>query len=231
MKNKIILSIGMISLLSLELQAIDGKHAGLANSGVNGGDICAYCHTPHGANLGPTGPAPIWNKGTSPTTFEMYGTTIAGTNTANQPTNQSLACLSCHDGVSAMNAVVNAPGSGYQGRFSANPLLAGTYLLNGNGDQTVDIMEQIPTKAVGFDGFKNDHPISIKYNEGRGSLRPTTTNLTNWLGASKIADLLRGPNKDTVECASCHDPHNNYNSLYRRTSQAGSGLCFGCHDK
>ena len=237
MKKKILLSLSAFTFFSVELLAIDGKHNGLSISSVNGGDICVYCHTPHAANKGPTGPTPIWNKGTSPTDFDMYGTTLAGTETAAQPTNQSLACLSCHDGVSAMNAVVNAPGSGFQGRFAVNPLDASTYLLNGNGGITTDVMGfgdlgGGATKAIGVDGFTNDHPISIKYNVGRGSLKPTETVLTGWLGATKVADLLRGPNRDTVECASCHDPHNNHNSLYRRFDNSnGSGLCFGCHDK
>lgn len=68
------------------------------NSSDNG-EICVYCHTPHAANTAFTG-APLWNKATPTGTFTMYGSTIAGTNTEASPASPSLACLSCHDGVS-----------------------------------------------------------------------------------------------------------------------------------
>lgn len=238
MKNKIILSLGVISLLSIKLFAVQGMHGALATGNGDNGEVCVYCHTPHAANT-TNGLTPLWNKPTSSLVAEMgdgypmYGETIAGTTTAAQPMNQSLACLSCHDGVSAMNAVVNAPGSGYG---QADGLI---------GYDNKKIMQPSITK-VGFvgmafnsstgqlmdnPGLQNDHPVSIQYNEGRGSLKPTSTPLVNWVGASKISDLLRGPNKDRVECASCHDPHTMVNDMYRRTSNDNSQLCFGCHDK
>ena len=242
MKNKIILSVGILSLLSGKLLAIDGAHQGLAVSAVLDGAICVYCHTPHGANTTANGTKPLWNKGTSPTTFSMYGTTIAGSTTAEQPTGQSLACLSCHDGVSAMNAVINAPGSGFRAGYAINSLDTNTYLLNSNAGLTKKIMpwgsydplfpNNGASKAIGKDGLSNDHPLSIVYVEGRGSLRPTSAPLTGWIGAQTVKDLLRGPSKDTVQCASCHDPHNDANGLYRRIDNSnGSKLCFGCHDK
>ena len=80
----------------------------------------------------------------------------------------------------------------------------------------------------------NDHPIGVTYTPGFASLRPVTTTLAsiemynikslvagdpNTIGrgdnywsvfgyinaTATIQDLLRG--SDTVECASCHDPH------------------------
>lgn len=231
MKHKVIWSIfSVILILPINLLALDGKHLGLTNDNIGGGAICIYCHTPHAAN---PGMSPLWNKGKSPTNFTMYGTTIAGTDTATQPLDESLSCLSCHDGVSAMNSVVNAPGRGAQVGFSVNTLLTDsvTYLLNPSLDDAKDVMESVATKAVGFDGLTNDHPISIEYIEDRGGLRATSTPLTDWIGASTIRDLLRGPNKDMVQCTSCHDPHNNFNSLYKRASMNGSKLCLGCHNK
>ncbi|MDQ1264706.1 MAG: hypothetical protein QG559_1707, partial [Campylobacterota bacterium] len=81
----------------------------LASSTADNGEICVYCHTPHAANTAFTG-APLWNKATPSGTFTMYGSTIAGTATDATPNSPSLACLSCHDGASAIDSIVNAPG-------------------------------------------------------------------------------------------------------------------------
>lgn len=80
-----------------------------------GGEVCVFCHTPHGANPVSPGDAPLWNRAlpdsgsftpyTSPN-FDAAGTT-PGT-----PKGVSLACLSCHDGTVAFDAMINAPGSG-----------------------------------------------------------------------------------------------------------------------
>ena len=238
MKNKFILSIGALALLSSNLLALYGPHKGLAASSAatDNDEVCVYCHTPHAANNAFDGPVPLWNKPTTQVTFYMYGAsdpgvagrTIAGTMTDAQPTDQSLACLSCHDGVSAMDSVINAPGSG---RY--NP--AGTP-IGGYAPGVVANMVTAEERAVGFRSatsgsfgdMRNDHPISIQYIEGRASLKPKNTPLTNWLGASTINDVLRN---GKVQCSSCHDPHDNTNQLYKRASNAGSALCLSCHNK
>ncbi|MCF6310602.1 MAG: cytochrome c3 family protein [Sulfurimonas sp.] len=229
---------GLLHILFIELLAMDGYHSTLApSSGAANDQVCIYCHVPHAAN-GASSIGPLWNKRASLKTFEMYGTTMAGNPTAGAPTNQSAACLSCHDGVSAMNSVINAPGSGNQNIYAVNPLNPTTFLLAGPGDPTAIRVMGAFISAVGYDELTNDHPISIKYIVGNAGLRETNTVLsttnsggTAWLGATVVKDLLRGPNKDTVECVSCHDPHNGYFSMYRRMNNNNSDLCFGCHDK
>ena len=246
MKNKIILSLGVISLLSVKLLAVDGWHGALVTGNGDNNEVCVYCHTPHGAASGELAPIPLWNKPLSkgvadpstafndaPATYPMYGETIAGTSTAAIPQNQSLACLACHDGVSAMNSVINAPGAGYG---QADGLIGyDNEKVMPNSIFTVGFVGTAFNPSTGTltynNGLANDHPVSIPYIAGKGSLKPIDTPLVNWVGAKKIADLLRGPNKDQVECASCHDPHTMQNDMYRRTSNNNSQLCFGCHDK
>ncbi|MGE5623043.1 MAG: hypothetical protein ACM3WS_07810 [Bacillota bacterium] len=75
------------------------------------GEVCVYCHTPHGANTTIT--LPLWNrtiKATMYTTYNQLGTSTL-TQTVAQPGNNSLACLSCHDGQSAVDSIINMPGS------------------------------------------------------------------------------------------------------------------------
>ncbi len=73
------------------------------------GEVCVYCHTPHGANTTTT--APLWNRTMKVTTYTTYSSaTLSGT--VSQPGPNSLTCLSCHDGQTAVDSVINMPGSG-----------------------------------------------------------------------------------------------------------------------
>ena len=76
------------------------------------GEVCVYCHTPHGANT--SAAAPLWNRLLPTTTYTTYDqlNTSSLTQTVSQPGAASLPCLSCHDGSQAVDAIINMPGSG-----------------------------------------------------------------------------------------------------------------------
>ena len=209
------------------------------------GEVCVYCHTPHAANTAFDG-APLWNKASGVAkTYMMYGatvagnagTTIAGNSTDATPASPSLACLSCHDGISAIDSIVNAPGSGMNAVAGTNSIVGAlTTTYGGNIGGTPGTTT--PTTEI---NLANDHPVSIAYVAGSASLRATDTLLTAtgdtvaWVGATDIASLLRNGN---VECGSCHDPHNGGKTQgvdtevnFLRHSNASSNLCIGCHDK
>jgi predicted CXXCH cytochrome family protein len=228
-------------------------NAALATDTADNGEICVYCHTPHAANTAFTG-APLWNKGDAALTdYMMYGasvvntagSTIAGTSTAAKPASPSLACLSCHDGASAIDSIVNAPGSGMREYATAGVTditeIGTTYGGNIGGtveDAGLTNGTTTTTTTTGNVNLSNDHPVSITYNEGRAGLVATTTALTGWIGASTVGDLLRGATNNQVECGSCHDPHNGGNTQgtstevnFLRKSNTGSALCLGCHNK
>ena len=212
--------------------------AGWAGAADNG-EICVYCHTPHAGNT--LTDVPLWNKAANTTTFTMYAATIGGTAQAAGVANPSLACLSCHDGVSSIDSIINAPGSGL-GSITANDTMSA--LTDGTVYSTVSNLTA---------DLRKTHPISIPYNGTDGatnaaevgspaSLRPKTADLATvsgsaWIGAETIQDLLRG-GSDNIECASCHDPHNGGNTQgtatevnFLRHSNTNSNLCLGCHDK
>jgi len=196
-----------------------------ASAGQQNGEICVWCHTPHSANTGFTG-APLWNKATPAATYTMYGTTIAGTPTDAAPAGISKACLSCHDGVSAINSIVNQGGSGgvvpagTNAAFGVTP--AGTASVMPAGAATVGT------------SLADDHPVSLTYTAGKAGLKATTTAF----GTSTIAALLRG---GKVECSSCHDPHVATGDIglggiaagpmMLRSSNASSAFCLACHAK
>lgn len=76
------------------------------------GEVCVYCHTPHAANTAQ--PLPLWNRTMvqrTYTTYNLLGTSSL-TQTVMQPGAASLSCLSCHDGQTAVDSIINMPGSG-----------------------------------------------------------------------------------------------------------------------
>src|SRR3989338_4193241 len=74
------------------------------------GEICVYCHTPHGANG--TINAPLWNRTNKANTYTLYNIPLTSGQAPTQPGVSSLTCLSCHDGTVAIDSIVNMPGSG-----------------------------------------------------------------------------------------------------------------------
>lgn len=142
------------------------KHnLGSGGTGVNSFDgtaeICVFCHTPHGADT--TAAVPLWNRklalATSYQTYNSLGTSSLDGATA--PVGSvSIACLSCHDGVQAMNTMINQPGSG--GYNAAGADLAGTWT---GANQTLGKIGAGLITNIGQD-LKNDHPIGIQYGGG-----------------------------------------------------------------
>ncbi|MBF8271145.1 MAG: hypothetical protein HW380_250 [Magnetococcales bacterium] len=81
------------------------------------GEVCVYCHTPHGANENID--VPLWNRTIKNNTYQTYSQmgTSSLTSEVNQPGITSLTCLSCHDGTVAIDSIINMPGSS---RYNAN---------------------------------------------------------------------------------------------------------------
>ncbi len=98
-----------------------------------GGEICKPCHTPHDAypyGAGNTVKRVLWNHQETVQTFTMYVTLTGNSGT---PDGTSLMCLSCHDGVTAMD--------NYGGNTGGSTVMSGSF-----GTDLTD-----------------DHPIGIEY--------------------------------------------------------------------
>lgn len=173
----------------------------------NTGDACAGCHTPHNANT--SYKAVLWNRSYVPTatTFTPYdintnpdfkgGAVSLGSSSA-----VSLLCMSCHDGTSALNAVIN-PASG-------------TTFKTG----TVSTATRLGTDLT------NDHPVGFSYDAsitGQG----TPAKLVQTPDATKVK-LFGAAGARRVECASCHDAHTNA-AGFLRSPNTNSSMCFACH--
>ncbi len=76
----------------------------------NYGEVCVYCHTPHGANS--QSGAPLWNRTINTGSYTTYNFPLMSEQTPTQPGSASVACLSCHDGTIAIDSIINMPGPG-----------------------------------------------------------------------------------------------------------------------
>lgn len=148
------------------------------------GEVCVYCHTPHGANAAVQ--LPLWNHTIKTTTYTTYS--ALGTSSLTQPITQpganSLSCLSCHDGQVAIDSIINMPGSGrYQASQASaqdNGFLSTWSNPSGLGPfNHLSLTECMSCHAsgAGFVGagatdftvfrigtdLRDDHPIGVRY--------------------------------------------------------------------
>jgi len=149
-------------------------------------EVCVYCHTPHGANR--TIDAPLWNRTLLVTTYQTYD--LLGTPSITQPVGPpgaaSLTCLSCHDGTTAVDSIINMPGSGRynpaQETLQNNDFLntwnnrrgpdaaahaglnqAGCLACHTPGGTVIQAgATDFTAFAIGTD-LRNDHPVGIRF--------------------------------------------------------------------
>ncbi|HHI94647.1 MAG TPA: hypothetical protein ENK04_14245 [Gammaproteobacteria bacterium] len=156
------------------------------------GEVCVYCHTPHGANKQIN--APLWNRTiNNVSNYTVYDTptTIGLEGRLGVPGPNSLTCLSCHDGTIAIDSVLNMPGSGGYGNTevgtsnlafldqwpdngrpgtSGNHFTLGPELGNGDIGSACALCHSAPNSVIpdfrlfmlGTD-LRNDHVIGITF--------------------------------------------------------------------
>lgn len=170
----------------------------------NYGEVCVYCHTPHGGQTA----APLWNRAFGVGPYQMYTSPTIEMTIDPQPTGVSLACLSCHDGTIGIDVVTNPPNLS---TATATARTLSDIYPSGND----------AFKNLGTD-LRNDHPISILYD-------PVADPMFNPVASVTGAGLKLYSGK--VQCGTCHNPHNKTNVPFLRRSNTNSDLCLTCHIK
>jgi len=224
-------------------------------------EICVFCHTPHGSNTTAVVPLWNRNMPDPAiyTTYDALGTsTLDGT--VMQVGSVSLACLSCHDGTQSMDSVINAPGSGgynpagaripgttwtgttvnAAGELQAGITLIGTDLRN---DHPVGI--QYAGGGISHSA-PNPGPTAFGDPDFRDVLHTQINSVDYWwVDVNSDSNRTRQDiilytrdntagtigNEPFVECASCHDPHEDAYGTFLRMSNDSSNLCLACHVK
>lgn len=205
---------GMVAQVQMESKMLRTKH----NLGVSGtgtiraateNQLCVFCHTPHvpKENAAPQ----LWNRPGTNAAYTLYSSdylTSLTYDTPDQPKQRSKLCLSCHDGTIAIGAVLNNQGS--------------TPILMQNNVTTM------PEEAAGFIGtsLANDHPVGYKYLTAKD---PELAN-RGWPWNTPVKLDPDDP-QGTVECQSCHDPHDDQFGKFLRMSNTDANLCTHCHQK
>ena len=167
-------------------------------------DSCSVCHVPKSLESGQT---PLWNHEVTSESFQMYpsGGTIDGS-IDGVPSRVTKLCLSCHDGVTAVDAFGGEDGS-----------------------MTLRSIDSGGSSIIGL-VLGDDHPVSITYTSSvaarDGELHDPSV-ASSGLGGTIQNDMLVN---DQVECTSCHDVHDTKNNPYMlRKPNARSALCLTCH--
>jgi len=203
--------------------------------------VCIFCHTPHNSNVNETyttdpniiGSAGsmngvfLWNRALPNRSFQLYSSATMD-HTVGQPGTLSLMCLSCHDGVGAMNVLLNYSASGQPGGLFADQF--GDFSLNDPSVGPLNIGEAVCTGSActGGDELRNDHPIGFVYG---GSA--TDAGLNDIASMSAAMQRRFSVTGNRMECSTCHNPHldNFTGNNFLVIDNAGSALCFECHNK
>ena len=211
MRSRVVL-VALAASVALAAPAVAQKSAMLGGAHDvratgNTGDACGGCHTPHNANT--SYKALLWNRSYVPTAaaFTPYDTNTnpdfkGGAVSLGSSSATSLLCMSCHDGTSALNAVVVTP--------SNTTFKTGTVSS---------------ANLLGVD-LSNDHPVGFSYDAsitGQG----TPAKLVQSPDPTKVK-LFGAAGSRRVECSSCHDAHTNA-ARFLRSPNTNSAMCLACH--
>lgn len=188
--------------------------------------VYAYCHTPHhkldsGSKLTYN---PLWSHTINNENYKAYDSATFNSDFSkigDPLVGPSRLCLSCHDGVIAIDQHYNANGTAKGDKLTNDTWDAIAVGKDQDGNSTV-----ANTHPIGFDitAITNEKYPEIKL----GLDGPMKTK------GRTLASLGFAQNgKNYFTCSSCHDVHNKENNevYFLFDKQEGSKICLMCHDK
>lgn len=202
--------------------------------------LCAYCHTPHHAILVGSAEAngadylPLWSHEVSAVNYTPYVsatfTPLGGQTMAADPlTGPSRLCMSCHDGVTAVDNYYGLTNNHVMINNPAAPF-TGQPVISHDGNSNHPLGFAMTDVIPGYPGATHPDTNSIL------ALTNTSMYVTGLTDNVTIVSRLYGG--AILTCSSCHDVHNTLNKV---SSQAGagnflllgtqknSGICVSCH--
>lgn len=202
-------------------------------------EICIFCHTPH--NASPS--TPLWGrKPTVVSSFGHYSSTslvidnpgVRTTSDYKEPNGSSRLCLSCHDGATALGAVLYG---------TQIPMVAGKDKIERSYDpgrynvfNPNNPVTGVPEAA--YDATNHHHPVSFIYdNSVKSSIQSIKGGVYNYPPTEANVKLDR---KGYLQCTTCHNPHQDQSGmgatvpfwvLGKNVSAADdyNTVCLSCH--
>lgn len=206
-------SLGLVSFSLLGAPANLPK-TGLAGSTHDiGGNGCKSCHAPHNgstANGGSqgTGLILLWSR-SFPAASNTFGVYDSATMSI-KATELGGSALTTSTDVRMYSLLCLSCHDGVTSSFS--PAMQSKNMIGSRAAFGAGAYESL--------GLTNDHPINLNYDP--------TKNTTLQAVATVTAALPLYGSTNTVQCATCHDPHNNVNTNYMRQPN-NAAHCTTCH--
>lgn len=183
-------------------------------------EICIFCHFPHNSRLD----VPLWNRSLQDDSlYELYTSsatlTSAAANTSGITSdNISFRCLGCHDGSIGLGAGIDNTG--------------GVTIDAGPNNGAVD--SALTGRANLGRDLTNDHPIAFRYTIAENQDTDLVGSVVTPGGLRVNGELplfAVGTVDGYIECASCHNVHDNTFAPFLRKTNDSSALCLTCHNK
>ncbi len=208
----------IVALLSLAAMPVLG--ANLPKTGVAGsthdvsGRGCQGCHASHngalanGGTTGTTGEILLWarNFPVASNTFGVYDSATM----KNKAVELGGTALTTSTDVRMYSLLCLSCHDGVTSTFS--PAMTSLHMVGSKAS--------FATGAYESYGLTNDHPVNMPYNP--------TVNTALQAVATVTASLPLYGSTNTLQCATCHDPHNDTNTNYLRMAN-NTTTCTTCH--
>jgi hypothetical protein len=212
--------------------------------------ICIFCHTPHNAQADGSLIAPLWNRAASTVNLAPYSWTAPANLSiefnADPLVGPSRLCMSCHDGVTAVDS--HGPYTGTaQGGYVGTAVLSspGRYIDNLSSIHPIGFLYQDALNARPGELVDPASCFIDRLPSGLAAMTASTKDrqASNYTyRTKKIGDTLYN---GYITCASCHDAHNTDNVMndpalsnpsyipnyFVWAREQNSALCLSCHIK
>jgi predicted CXXCH cytochrome family protein len=215
MKLQVLTLAALAGLSSLSLQAAPKlPKTGLAGTTHDiGGNGCKSCHAPHNGSLANGGPQSTglilqWSRSfpASASTFGVYDSATM----ANKAVELGGSALTTSSDVRMYSLLCLSCHDGVTSTFS--PAMKTVNMVGSKAAFGAGAYESL--------GLTNDHPVNIPYDP--------TKNTSLQAVATVNATLPLYGSTNTVQCGTCHEPHNNVNTNYLRQTN-NTAHCTTCH--
>ena len=205
--------------------------------------VCVFCHTPHNAVVTSSGvSSPLWNHAATIVQLAPYQWAMPANKSiqfnSDPLIGPSRLCMSCHDGVTAVDdhGAAGRKKGGHPMPANTGRVVNNLQIIHPIGFLYSDAMAARPGQLTdpNSTSFLSSSPFGA---DSASSNTFTRVGFTQ--GATLIASTLYG---GYVTCATCHDAHNTNNAVnlpdpdtgivanyFVRAPEQGSALCLSCH--